>query len=355
MSRPSVAISLLAFRSLDTVERALQSCLKLEYDGPLELIVREQGGDDREAAAIGGVLEAPTRPGLRTRFERGPNLGFAAGHNRAIKRSGAEFVLLLNADAELDPAFLSHALEPFGDDRVASVQGKLLRFPEGEPADCLDSTGLQPFVDRSVVNRGQGQPDDGAFDEPAAVFGADGAAPVYRRAALEDAAVPVSAFRAGGSGVEYFDESFFAYKEDVDLAWRLQWRRWASRYQPSAIAWHGRTGRMSTGLSLASAVRERRAVPSDVVRLGFANQRLMQVKCEDARQLAAAWRPWLRRELATWAFGSLSPATQASATARLARLLPMATRKRRWIQAHRAAGADPYAWFAAPRRPAASR
>jgi GT2 family glycosyltransferase len=35
-----------------------------------------------------------------------------------------------------------------------------------------------------------------------------------------------------------FDEDFFAYLEDVDLAWRAQWAGWRCVYAPDAVVWH---------------------------------------------------------------------------------------------------------------------
>ena len=66
---------------------------------------------------------------------------------------------------------------------------------------------------------------------PAWVFGASGAAALYRREALDDVAYPAG---------EVFDEAFFAYREDADLAWRLQRRGWRCLYWPAARAWHAR-------------------------------------------------------------------------------------------------------------------
>ena len=45
---------------------------------------------------------------------------------------------------------------------------------------------------------------------------------------------------------EYFDEDFFAYKEDVDLDWRAQLRGWKCVYTPYAIAYHIRGGTTNT-------------------------------------------------------------------------------------------------------------
>ena len=89
--------------------------------------------------------------------------------------------------------------------------------------------------DRRVVARRQGEPEDERDLIAGPVWGVDGPAPVYRRAALLDVREP----RTGG-GMEVLDEDFFMYKEDVDLAWRLRKRGWRAWYEPDALAWHAR-------------------------------------------------------------------------------------------------------------------
>jgi len=40
---------------------------------------------------------------------------------------------------------------------------------------------------------------------------------------------------------QFFDESFWSYKEDIDLSWRLRWRNWDVVYLPQAKAYHKRS------------------------------------------------------------------------------------------------------------------
>src|SRR5262249_44598552 len=62
------------------------------------------------------------------------------------------------------------------------------------------------------------------------IFGPSGAAAMYRRKALD--AVSING--------QYFDEDFFAYREDADLAWRCRLYGWISIYVPTAVAQHRR-------------------------------------------------------------------------------------------------------------------
>ena len=80
------------------------------------------------------------------------------------------------------------------------------------------------------LDRGADQPDTGQFDTAGEIFGPSGAAAMYRRNALDDVAL----------NGQYFDEDFFAYREDADLAWRCRLFGWTSIYVPTAVAHHRR-------------------------------------------------------------------------------------------------------------------
>jgi GT2 family glycosyltransferase len=155
------------------------------------------------------------------------NTGFSKGHNTLIRNSRSEYVLVLNPDAVLKPDFIGEmvaALEARPD--AGSASGKLLRMDK----TTIDSTGIVMFRNQRHLDRGAGDPDVGQFDRSEDIFGPSGAAAMYRRVALESCVV----------NGEFFDEDFFAYREDADLAWRLQLFGWTSIYVPSAIAQHRR-------------------------------------------------------------------------------------------------------------------
>ncbi len=155
------------------------------------------------------------------------NTGFSKGHNLLIRDFQSEFVLVLNPDTVLRPGFLYEmvgALAARPD--AASASGKLLRMDN----TTIDSTGIIMLRSQRHLDRGADQPDAGQFDKPEDIFGPSGAAAMYRRAALERTAIHC----------EFFDEDFFAYREDADLAWRLRLFGWTSIYVPSAVAQHRR-------------------------------------------------------------------------------------------------------------------
>jgi GT2 family glycosyltransferase len=155
------------------------------------------------------------------------NTGFCKAHNELVRATDSEYVLFLNPDTILRSRFLEElilALDARSD--AASASGKLLRM-DGR---TLDSTGIVMLRNQRHLDRGAGEADSGQYDVFGEIFGPSGAAAVYRRKALEDAAIDG----------QYFDEDFFAYREDADLAWRCRRLGWSSLYVPSAVALHRR-------------------------------------------------------------------------------------------------------------------
>ncbi len=160
------------------------------------------------------------------------NEGFGRAANRGIAASDAPFVLVMNTDVELHTDFIGALVDALrADERSGTACGKLL-LTEG----TIDSTGLQAYGPRLFADRGHGTADDGLFDRPGEVFGASGAAALYRRSMLDE-------IRVGGA---VFDPDYFLYWEDIDLAWRARLAGWRARYVPDAVAVHHRgsaTGR----------------------------------------------------------------------------------------------------------------
>jgi GT2 family glycosyltransferase len=133
----------------------------------------------------------------------------------------------LNPDTILRENFLEEmvqGLESRPD--CGSASGKLLRLDQ----ITIDSTGIVMLRSQRHLDRGAGEPDIGQYDKALDIFGPSGAAALYRRSSLEDVSIDG----------EYFDEDFFAYREDADLAWRLRLLGWKSIYVPSAVALHRR-------------------------------------------------------------------------------------------------------------------
>jgi GT2 family glycosyltransferase len=253
-----------------------------------------------------------------------------------MARKPSDVHVVLNPDCRLAPQFLERALDAIQTDpSVGSVTGRLLRFrndaatggPLEELADdILDSTGMVGRRNRRVLDRGAGLPAHGRDLHDAYVFGASGAAAVYRRAMLEDIA-----FRG-----EWFDESFFAYREDVDVAWRAQLLGWRCRYVSTALARHRR--RVAPG--------RRQMLPARINRLSVANRWRMIAKNETTTGWARDWWDIGARDAGVLAYSLVrEPRTIAA----VGDVLRDASRLRTWrrdiMHRRRAADGDVLAWF----------
>jgi GT2 family glycosyltransferase len=156
------------------------------------------------------------------------NEGFSKAHNQAIRTSSGEYVLPLYFDIILMPTFVEEMVKAIeSSPEVGMVSGKLYTLRDGKKTNIIDSTGIT-MKRMWPADRGQNEADSGQYDKMEHVFGASGAAPLFRREMLEDIMV----------NGEYFDEDFYIYVEDVDLCWRAQLYGWKALYTPSAIAYH---------------------------------------------------------------------------------------------------------------------
>jgi len=264
-------------------EEFLGACLEavacLEA-APVRVIVADNASSDGSAAVAAGF-------GSRLPLEvvRHPrNIGFAAAVNDAIRRCDSPWLLLLNPDCAPRPEFVSRLTESAGRfksaGRVGSVTGKLVRAAGDGLAETatIDSAGMVVTPAGRHLDRGSGSSDDGSFDAPAWVFGGTGAATLYLRRALEDVAYPDGQVLA---------ESFFAFREDAELAWRLQWRGWGCLYEPAAVAAHRRGLRPELG----------RRQPAAVNAHSVKNRFLLRVHCADLAWHLACLPWWLLRDL----------------------------------------------------------
>ncbi len=323
---PRVTISLVTYNG----EAWLTGCLASVREQELtdfELRVVDNASTDR---TVEFLREAAANDPRTTLTELDSNRGFAAAHNLNLMSTESELVMLLNQDVELDPGFLLAAVRAFDRrPRAGAVQGRLRRLSgPDERTTVLDSTGLVMHRDRRVVARRQGEIEDERDLIAGPVWGVDGPAPVYRRAALRDVTEP----RTGG-GREVLDEDFFMYKEDVDLAWRLRKRGWTTWYEPSALAWHGRGAVGGGSRTIIELMQSRHVIPRWIQVVSWRNHRLMQLKNETIAEYLRDL-PWTgRREVLSLGFMALTDPKRLSVVGALLVSAPTCLRKRRSRQA----------------------
>lgn len=220
-----VTIQIVTYNSEKDILKCIETINEQTYKN-IEIIVIDNKSTDKTVDLL-----TTEYPNVKLIVNK-ENLGFCKGHNMGFKEGTGEYVVVLNPDVVLDKHFVEEAVKVMENNpEVGLVSGKILRMkPDFTKTNIIDSTGIIMLRNRRAYDRGQGEEDRGQYDYKKDIFGVCGAAAVYRREMLEDIKIDD----------EYFDENFFAYKEDVDLSWRTKLFGWKCLYVPSAIAYHKR-------------------------------------------------------------------------------------------------------------------
>lgn len=215
-----VSITIVSWNRWPLLEQCLRAVQRQSYPDR-EVLVVDQGSSDGTAAHV-----ARHFPHVHL-IANTANTLYCHGQNQAMRAARGEYVLALNNDVVLHPDFLDHAVRAMGEgERTGMACGKVLSWD----ARHVDGAGQQTGRWGQAEDRGYRQRDTGQYDQPTEVFGPGGAAPLFRRAMLEEIAERGS----------YFDERFGCFFEDLDLARRAQRRGWRARYTPQAVAYHYR-------------------------------------------------------------------------------------------------------------------
>ncbi len=182
------------------------------------------------------------------------NTGFAVANNVGIRRAFEDaevnYIVPLNNDTRTDENFLAELVETHLEysrtpgERVGAIAPKILKL---HGAGKIDSTGILVYKDGNAIDRGADENDCGKYNDSVEVFGPCACACLYSREALENVGFEkLQNIDTDPKNTQYFDEDYFSYHEDVDLAWRLRLRSWKTIYEPKAVVWHIGSG---TGVS----------------------------------------------------------------------------------------------------------
>ncbi len=268
-----------------------------------ELVVFDNNSEDGTVRAMQDAIRQFNMS--HCTIEQSPtNTGFAGGHNALFQKTKGEYVLLLNQDMYLMPdAFEKMVLFLDTHDDVSSVSPRLMKWNfdvlassdenvEHSFTDVLDSLGLKVFRNRRVIEKYAGKRwqdlkpkmnlsfhaerfrESGTALE---VFGVSGAFPLFRRSSLS-----YVAFSDG----TFFDNDYHAYKEDVDLAFRLRSAGYRSFVLLDTLAYHDRSASGQEDLGDIAASKNKKRQSSWVTYHSYKNHLMTLYKNE-------YWQNWV--------------------------------------------------------------
>lgn len=216
MNQPKVAVVVLNFKGWQDTLTCVASLRQQTY-APLHIVLIENGsGDDSDEHL------SPLQSSDMTYLVEPVNHGFAGGVNIGIRwaiDNEYDAVVLFNNDAKADPDWVKNLVEAQQKTEASAVTSLLL----SEDGSKIDDAGDLYSTWGLPMLRNENLPPDQA-PESGFVFGATGGATLYTTALFKD--------------IGFFDETFFAYNEDVDISWRAQLAGHKIYYEKLAVAYH---------------------------------------------------------------------------------------------------------------------
>lgn len=223
--RNSAAVIIVTYNSRKYFARQ-RAALEAQTFRDFSLIVWDNGSREEERPTEADF------PANAVIVQSPANLGFAAANNRAAEKTKSEFIVLLNPDAFPDPLWLESLVDAAHRHPEAGAVGSVQIMDEDDQrfdglGDCYHVSGL-PW------RGGYGWRRDSVSCTDGETFSACAAAALYRRDCWEL--------------LKGFDESYFAYCEDVDIGFRLRLAGWKVRQDLRAVVRHvggGTSGKKS--------------------------------------------------------------------------------------------------------------
>jgi GT2 family glycosyltransferase len=210
---PSLSVVIPSHNRPDLLNACLRTVTRHAPAGT-EILVVDDGSP-------GGVISAVVATFSKVHVTRLPQpRGFCAAANTGVRAACGDVVEMLNDDTEVTAGWAEVALAAFHDPAVAAVAPLVLCRSE----NLVDSAGDRYYVGGIAGKRGHGCPLESLDLRRRRVFGASGSSAFFRREVF---------LRVGG-----FPESFGAYFEDVDLAFRLHRAGYHVVFEPTSRVLH---------------------------------------------------------------------------------------------------------------------
>ena len=154
-------------------------------------------------------------------IENSENLGFAPAVNQAIRQSKYDYIFSINNDTEIKKGSIKALIDLItSSEDIFSVQAKMLQYDNKELIDDVgDEYNLLAWTKKTGENHKSSD-----YVEVKDIFSSCAGAAMYKKSVLNE--------------IGMFDDNFFAYMEDVDLAIRSRIYGYRNLLCPQAIVYH---------------------------------------------------------------------------------------------------------------------
>jgi len=223
---PLVSVVVVNYNGRHLLEDCFRSLEQQTYRN-YEIILVDNGSNDDSISFM-----KENFPDVRI-VQLSANTGFAGGTNTGILISNGDYILTLNNDTIADADLLEKIVRPMQSDARVGMCGAKMVLPGGR----INSTGICISRSGAAWDRGMGEQDHGQYDMAEEIFCPSAGAALYRRSMLDE--------------IGLFDEDFFLFMEDVDLAFRAQYAGWKCMYVPTARVVHIHGGTAGAGSDIA--------------------------------------------------------------------------------------------------------
>ena len=217
-----LALAIINYRTLEATKSCIDALLMGLTDN-IRVFVLDNGSEVDDVAKLTAYGNKLGREKI-TVLSSEKNLGFAGGSNFLIREilldASIDAIIFLNSDTKPTAGFIA-AMRTKIDSliHIDLVAAKML----DEKDSSIDSLGITLFRSTLASNRKRN-------DE--ILLGPSGGCALLTRRLLEDLLATHG---------EWFDETFFCYAEDTDLAVRARWLGYRPAYADDAVVYHARS------------------------------------------------------------------------------------------------------------------
>ena len=182
-----------------------------------EVIIVDNGSNDASL----DYLKSSTFNFPLVLIENNENLGFAPAVNQGIKKAKNDLIFSINNDTEVKKGSIKALIDLITSaDDIFSVQAKMLQYDNKELVDDVgDEYNLLAWTKKIGENHLSSE-----YMEIRDIFSSCAGAAMYKKSILDE--------------IGLFDDNFFAYMEDVDLAIRSKINGYRNLLCPDAVVYH---------------------------------------------------------------------------------------------------------------------